>query len=51
MDWIAVADDRGRWRAPANTLKSFGFHKMLQNSGIAAKVAASPEELKSMGLL
>ena len=28
MDWIKLAWDRDRWRALANVVMNFGFHKM-----------------------
>jgi hypothetical protein len=28
MDWINVAQDRGKWQAVANMVMHFGLHKM-----------------------
>jgi hypothetical protein len=28
MDWIDLAQDRGRWRALVSVVMNFGFHKM-----------------------
>jgi hypothetical protein len=32
MDWIGLAQDRDQWRALANTVMIFGFHKMPGSS-------------------
>jgi len=28
MEWIDLAQDRGRWRVLVNAVMNFGFHKM-----------------------
>jgi hypothetical protein len=32
MDWIDLAQDRDRWRAPVNKAMNFWVHKMLGSS-------------------
>jgi hypothetical protein len=32
MDWIDLARERDQWRALVNTLMTFGFQKILENS-------------------
>jgi hypothetical protein len=32
MEWIDLAQDRGRWRALVDMVMNFGFHKMLGSS-------------------
>jgi hypothetical protein len=32
MDWIYVAQDTDRWRALVNTVRNFGFIKMMEIS-------------------
>jgi hypothetical protein len=44
MDWIYLAQDRDQWR------RTFGFHKMLRNSSVAERLAAS-QILSSMELV
>jgi hypothetical protein len=51
MDWIDLAQDRYQCRALVNTVMNFGFHKMLGNSSVAERLAASQEELSSMELV
>jgi hypothetical protein len=31
VDWIGLAQDRGRWRDLVNSVLNPGFHKMLKN--------------------
>jgi hypothetical protein len=31
VDWTGLAQDRNRWRALVNTVRTFGFYKMLGN--------------------
>jgi hypothetical protein len=48
VDWVDVAQDRDQWRASVNT---FGFHKMLGSSCVAAQLTASQEGLSSVSEL
>jgi hypothetical protein len=41
VDWIGLAQDRYRWRALVNLVRTFGFHKMLGNYRAAAKLGLS----------
>jgi hypothetical protein len=35
VDRIGLAKDRNRWRALVNSVRTFGFHEMLGNYGVA----------------
>jgi hypothetical protein len=48
MDRIDLTQDRDQWRALVMNLR---FHKMLENSGVAAQLAASQEGLGSVKLV
>jgi hypothetical protein len=51
MDWIILAQDGNLWRALVNTVWTFQFSKMLRNSWVAERLAASEEVLGSMELV
>jgi hypothetical protein len=40
VDWIGVAQDRGKWRALANAVTNLGFNTMLGGSRVAAEPVA-----------
>jgi hypothetical protein len=48
-DWIGLAQDRNRWRA--NSLLTFGFHKLLANYRVASQLVASRVVLSSVELV
>jgi hypothetical protein len=50
MDWIQLAQDRDKSRALVKSVMKLGFHKMLGNSRVAERLAASQEGLSSMKL-
>ena len=45
-----MARDSDRWRALANVVLTFVFHKMRGISGLAEELSASQERLRSMEL-
>jgi hypothetical protein len=51
MEWIDLAKNMDQWRAVVNTVMTFGFHKMLGNSLVAAQLAASQDGLSCMELV
>jgi hypothetical protein len=51
IDWIYLAQDRDQWRALVNTVRTFGFYKMFENSCVPERLAAFEEGLSSMELV
>jgi hypothetical protein len=51
MDWIDLAQDRDQWKALVNMVMNLRVHKMLGNSSVAERLAASQEGLSSMELV
>jgi hypothetical protein len=47
LDWTGLAQDRDKLRALANSLITFGFHKMLGNYREALQLVASRAEFSS----
>jgi hypothetical protein len=41
IDWIDLAQDSDQWRAFVKTVTKIGFHKMLVNSSVTERLAAS----------
>jgi hypothetical protein len=35
MNWIVLVQYRDQWRALVNTVRTFGFRKMLRSSSVA----------------
>jgi hypothetical protein len=47
MDWIGLAQNRHKWRALANAVMKFGFHKMLVNYRAVTELMAYRVKLNS----
>jgi hypothetical protein len=51
VDWIDLAQHRDQWRELVNAVMNLRFNKMLENSRVAAQLAACQEKLSSMKLV
>jgi hypothetical protein len=51
VDWINLALDRDQWRCLVNTVMNLGLHKMLGNSSVSERLAASHGGLCSIELV
>jgi hypothetical protein len=51
VDWIGLAQDRDRWKALVNVIRTFGFSKMLEHFLVTAQLAACRETLSFMKLV
>jgi hypothetical protein len=48
IDWIILSQDRDKWRALVNGLRTVGFHKITGSPRVAVQPVASREMLRSM---
>jgi hypothetical protein len=48
VDWIILAQDRGRWRALVNSVLNLGFYGMLESYRVSKELGISRVVLSSM---
>jgi hypothetical protein len=51
VDWIGLAQERGKWKAVVNLVLTFRFHKMLGNYRVVSQLVASRVVLSSIELV
>jgi hypothetical protein len=56
IDWNNMSQERDQWRAVVNTIMSFVFHEMLENTGVAKRMAPllkkdSPPEINWLRII